>query len=626
MPIDAHPDHNPVGLPMDSAAQPAKQPDSPDAGPPVGLQAMPDEVLLMIFARLSAETLVRVRLVSRLWYRLIDHGPSFLWKQICCELWQTPASLSAETRFRHWFWKERHRYNLRWMSKQYKFEFFEEPLDLFFASTVVSVSGNLMVYGSDDTHTIFTRRLTDQLIVRRLDDMRVIASLPGYRVHHLCLYQNLIFSADYSPHLRVQRLAVDGHITPQQKHGDWSAEQRLQQSPGEFGFPASLLQPPKGSHGDGQRPCSNRNLDTSPTNPIPRQHHDRDSEYQHQRSAVQDQSTCECRWSGHDNDPNQCLPTSTTLECAPIDDEPIVRIVCDEASRTLVCGFISGLMRFWTLPDLKPLEAAHDFTHITQLAITPDYLFVGGGALDNQFLGIYGISTRKLLYVIRCSYSDVQEMAAARGITVGRIQEYHVWTVESISAQGSLVACNYGVQGVYIIFDVKRLAQNENPLVSIIDESFRDLTKFHTPDRGYIRLGLYNPKIAMHDRFLFTASLRKSEISVWDLHTGARLYRLSEPFGTEVGPLGQHELVTSISDMRLSPDGRMLIVSAFGGMLYVWRVDQETIGAASDADTGEAQRYSSRCAISRNALGRFIGERTQRLSAAKAETRLGKRY
>ncbi|KAJ3086789.1 hypothetical protein HK102_012456 [Quaeritorhiza haematococci] len=300
-------------------------------------------------------------------------------------------------------------------------------------------------------------------------------------------------------------------------------------------------------------------------------------------------------------------------------------------TNTFISVSANGVIRHWDVyvsaageTRTRTRWVVRDWPSLTTSCMTGDFIITAGGALDNQFISVWSISRttnasgqrplRKEL-TIPCSHPAVSSMSAYP------IPEHHVWGIETLGARGNIVACNYGVYGQFLVFELipastTATSSSSSPqllgfrLLHVIDEAQNALNSNSSDDEeddGQAALfGLYSPKLCIHDRFLFVSSVRRSEVTVWDVVSGKQIYRLAESNGPEMGPWRQQQLVTSITDMSVTPDGTKLLVSAFGGMLYVW-----------DVERGKVQTsYRDRVKSSRKAIRGFVGERMQKIISA----------
>ncbi|KAJ3206521.1 hypothetical protein HDU67_008114 [Dinochytrium kinnereticum] len=386
------------------------------------------------------------------------------------------------------------------MTGNHSFCFYEEPLDLFFASTAMSLSEKYLVYGSDDTHTIFTRYLTDQLVVRDLASMKVLRVMGGYKLRNVCVCDDFIVTDDGTPYLRVTPIK-----TLEGRSAETIRKDHLRQLP------------------DGE----------------------------------------------------QQMDVATLY----VGDHHTVDLIFDPVRKNLISASSSGLVSIWNLHTLLPISRLVDRPNISSICLSGNLLVTAGGGIDDQFVHFWDMKTRSRFRAIPISYHAVFQYA--KMLRISPPKATHLWSVDALAVSSRTVACNFGYMGVYLVFDAFRLKWILNDTV---DGSYG---------------GLNTPKICLNDRFLFTAT--RSSIAMWDLTTGNLLRRLHEPRGPEVGPFRQQELVTSITSIKITPDGRRLLVSAFGGTLYEWKVSPEV----DRPSTG----YYELLRQSRTALEGVLGER-----------------
>ncbi|KAI8810014.1 hypothetical protein BJ742DRAFT_204383 [Cladochytrium replicatum] len=496
---------------------------------------LPPEVVLLVFEQLSGRDVIRAAMTCRAWHGLLTDGPIQLWRRICHEICLIPLSnLTYPTITQPYLRDQVYRTQSRWHRSQTSFSFFEEPLDLFFSSTKLDISGDLMAYASDDTHThISSRRIRDTAVVRNWKTMEVLDVLgpdPCFRVAHLALC------------------------------GDWIATVRAKDLglyPGAFTF--------------------NRDL------------HHHHVEF-HRLSPHEPAHTSE---SSMDLDaPSANLPSF--MGSPPITLRPssiVMGLKYDESTLTLVCAYLDGHIQFYHIPssntDPSLTWTVHESGSLTALSLWhPGRLVVAGGAMNNQYISIWGPigspTPPQSLTVIDCSFHGLMRSVAPgslaqdalRAATGYQDERCRPWSVESIDARGRHVALNYGVSGTYVVF---RDTSDEHGakvgfgLAYVLNDkivssesrckskeksvrSERTSTLAMGSARGFRNLldtapafdqdMLFAPKLCLSDRVLYTASSAKTgAVTVWDLLDGALLYRMTETVGPEVGPRGQHRVV-----------------------------------------------------------------------------------
>ncbi|KAJ1555182.1 hypothetical protein HK405_003063 [Cladochytrium tenue] len=256
-----------------------------------------------------------------------------------------------------------------------------------------------------------------------------------------------------------------------------------------------------------------------------------------------------------------------------------------------------------------------------------------------------------------------------------RPREAHVWTVEAVAASRRHVVANFGYHDAFLVFEAPAAAESSTPAGGLTEPTIAT-TPTPAPAADWpIRfaldgaaaaagdaagaaeelwgLGFHYPKACLHGRFLFTTSSRRSVLLMWDVASGQLLRRLDQARGPEVGPLRQHEVVTEVSSIQMTPDATSLLVAVFGGTLYEWRVatgdnsggDGEDDGGgdgggrgvgsalvarvpaaspqgarvpAASAAASPASAYAERLQRSRAALGPWAGSRLRQFKDAAA--------
>ncbi|KAI8847690.1 quinon protein alcohol dehydrogenase-like superfamily [Chytridium lagenaria] len=371
----------------------------------------------------------------------------------------------------------------------------------------MSLSERFIVYGSDDTHTIFTRYLTDQLVVRDLQTMKVSQVMGGFKLRNVCVCGDFIVTDDGSSDLRVTRITNEV-VKPAEREAK-----------------VALLHPP--------------HISPQPLIPTP---------------LIDD------------------VVSPDPVAMLHIGDDMTVGLICDPLNKHVISASASGNMCIWDMQSFSLVGRFTERPNISSIGLSGPLLITAGGGIDDQFIHCWDLPRRSRFRMLSINYHTIFLYAKLLRITPPKPS--HLWSVDALAVSNRTIACNFGYQGTYLVFERFRLKWIVNDHIE-----------------GSLG-GLNTPKVCLTDRFLFTAADTRSSIAMWDLKTGHLLRRL--------------KLVTSITSINVTPDGTRLIVSAFGGTLYEWKVIYDEEG---EKDTST---YDDLLKVSREALDGVMGERMKK--------------
>ncbi|KAJ3101216.1 hypothetical protein HDU97_001567 [Phlyctochytrium planicorne] len=236
----------------------------------------------------------------------------------------------------------------------------------------MSMSRNHLVYGSDDTHTIFTRYLTDQLVVRDLRTMKVLRVLGGYKLRNVCICDEYIVTDDGTSSMKVTRI---------------TSKEGAQQ----------------------------------------------------------------------ENDDSSLHVICDPEEVAVLDlsDDLTVDLLYDSAHKQLIVASATGNISLWDLESKELVDVLRDRLNISSISLSGNLLVTGGGGIDDQFINCWDLSDRTRTKMISINYHTIWTYSKVFRITAPR--SCHLWSVDALAVSSSTIACNFGYQGAFLVFESNRL-------------------------------------------------------------------------------------------------------------------------------------------------------------------------
>ncbi|KAI9355897.1 hypothetical protein DFJ73DRAFT_823899 [Zopfochytrium polystomum] len=546
--------------------------------------------------------------VCKTFQSAVESASAAAWKRFCEARWHGgPANLPRALESSVQFWRTADRSFMHWLRGTVSFHHHEEQTDLMLGATCIAVSSSLIISGAEDTHALGAPSVTDCLIVRGSSSMAVMGVIKGHNPYIITFCGETLVAAvqktskqsGTSHQIRLLCLPAGtisqitnypgqpapgsprGRSTPSSLSGSAVVDSSTET------FSTTTISSTRSSLGSSrfrwrrkstvtrrsltqkflrmwERTLNNHFNDFSFSPPVVHKRTRRSSsefELPPIWNPSQDESS---------DGPFRDSLLTPTLE---LGSELVVGACYHSETNTLLTGSRTGALKVWSLVTYECLYEARD-RDITSVALCGGVALTGGGTIDDQFLHCFEYPSLSFISGCNISYNSVCE--AATILNLPKPRESHLWSVDTMAISETRVAVNFGYHDIFLVLHYPKSRQGTENHESICSGSWtlKFVLDGMADSTGEETWGewFHSPKICMHGRFLFTTSLQRHLINMWDLSTGRVLRRLARD--PENGLVRKLDVGTSVTSIQISPDGTKLLVSVFGGAIYEWRTEK----------------------------------------------------